>query len=61
MSNNLPFLMLFAAIVLSLWLVSPIVADIRAAIIRRRLRRRIHQEQVDWVERRARRMREALR
>jgi len=60
-SNNLPYLMLAVAILLSLWLVSPIVADIRAAFIKRRLRRRIHQEQIAWPERRARRMREALR
>jgi len=58
---NLPWFLLVVAALLASWLVSPIVTEIRAAIIKRRIRRRLHQEQIDWVERRKRHAREVLR
>jgi len=53
--------MLTTAALLLLALGWPIWREMRHWIVCRRLRRRIHQDHVDWIARRAAHMREVLR
>jgi len=54
-------LMITVAALLCLGLGWPIWQEIRRVIVKRRLRRRLHQDHLDWIERRKQYAREVLR